>query len=73
MRNYLHHDCKMLQVWAGKVANDTDYIVFIREDIGTFAILTSPGGSDLYTISDAGQVVFMHSKNLRKLAAMNDK
>lgn len=73
VRKYLQFDCNMLQVWAGKVANDTDYIVFISHDLDDFAILTSPGGSDLFTIADAGAVIFMHSKNLRKLAQANDR
>ena len=72
MRNHLQKEHNMLQIWAGKVENDTDYIVFVGEKIHEFAILTSPGGSNEYTLSSAGDVVFMHSKNLRKLARMND-
>jgi len=73
MRKYLQHDLNMLQIWAGKVENDTDYIVFVSNDVSNFIILTSPGGSDVYTISDYGDIIFMHSKNLRKLARINDK
>lgn len=73
MRNHLQKEHNMLQIWAGKVENDTDYIVFVGDAVEEFAILTSPGGSSEYTLSSAGDVVFMHSKNLRKLARMNDK
>lgn len=73
MRKYLQYDFGMLQIWAGKSEGDTDFMVFVGEDIEEFVVLTSPGGSELYTISDAGSIVFMHSKNLRKLARINDK
>lgn len=73
MRKHLLHDLFMLQVWAGKSEGDTDYIVFIGAEIEEFVILTSPGGSSVYTITEMGDIVFMHSKNLRKLARMNDK
>lgn len=73
MRNYLQKEHNMLQIWSGKIENDTDYMVFVGSEVEEFAILTSPGGSNEYTLSSAGDVVFMHSKNLRKLARMNDK
>lgn len=73
MRQHLQFDHNMLQVWAGKVENDTDFIVFVGVDAEEFVNLTSPAGSDVYTIADHGQIMFMHSKNLRKLARMNDK
>ena len=73
MRKHLQFDHNMLQIWAGKVEGDTDFIVFVGADVEEFVILTSPGNSDVYTISDHGPILFMHSKNLRKLARMNDK
>ncbi len=73
MRRHLQFDHNMLQIWAGKTKGDTDFIVFVGEDVEEFVILTSPGGSDVYTVSDHGSIIFMHSKNLRKLARINDK
>lgn len=74
MRKHLQHDHHMLQIWAGKTGDeDTDYIVFVGEEVEEFVILTSPAGSSEYTITEHGQIIFMHSKNLRKLARMNDK
>ncbi len=73
MRNHLQKEHNMLQIWSGKVDDDTDYMVFVGAEVEEFAILTSPGGSNEYTLAAAGDVVFMHSKNLRKLAKQNDK
>ena len=74
MRKHLQHDHQMLQIWAGKTGNeDTDYIVFVGEEVEEFVILTSAAGSTTYTITEHGPIIFMHSKNLRKLARMNDK
>lgn len=74
MRKHLQFDHNMLQVWAGKTGDDdTDHILFIGADVEEFAILTSVAGSSTYAISEHGQIIFMHSKNLRKIARANDK
>ncbi len=74
MRNHLQHDHAMLQIWAGKTGDDdTDHIIFVGQEVEEFVILTSPAGSTTYTITEHGNIIFMHSKNLRKLARMNDK
>ena len=68
MRKYLQFDCRMLQIWAGKIQDDTDYILFVSQDGDHFAVLTSPGGDDTYTVSAGGDLIFLHEKNLRKLS-----
>lgn len=72
MRRYLQHDCRMLQVWAGKTDNDDDYVTYISNDLSFFAVLSSDKGTREYTVSTIGDVIFMHQKNLLKLAEMND-
>lgn len=71
MRRYLQHDCMMLQVWAGKTDNDDDYVTYISNDLSFFAVLSSDKGTRIYTVSTVGDVIFMHEKNLIKLASMN--
>lgn len=73
MRNHLQFDHEMLQVWAGKAEGDVDFIIFVSENVQEFVILTSQPNSAVYTITDYGQIMFMHSKNLRMLAKINDK
>ena len=70
MRKYLQRDCRMLQIWAGKIQDDTDYILFVSERGEEFAVLTSPGGDSTYTVSAGGDIIFLHEKNLHKLADM---
>lgn len=71
MRRYLQRDCLMLQVWAGKTEADDDYVTYISNDLSHFAVLSSDKGTREYTVSTVGDVIFMHEKNLLKLAAMN--
>ena len=68
MRRYLQKECRMLQVWAGKTDSDDDYVTYISEDLSFFAVLSSDKGTRLYTISTVGDVIYMHEKNLHKLA-----
>ena len=70
MRNYLQKECGMLQVWAGKTPQDDDYITFVSENAEYYAVLYSAASTTDYTISIAGDVVYMHQKNLLKLAEM---
>ncbi len=72
MRRYLQKDCRMLQVWAGKTSDDDDYVTYISSDLSHFAVLSSDKGTREYTVSTIGDVIFMHEKNLLKLAEMND-
>ena len=72
MRRYLQKDCRMLQVWAGKTDADDDYVTYISSDLSHFAVLSSDKGTRIYTISTVGDVIFMHEKNLLKLAEMNE-
>lgn len=72
MRRYLQRDCRMLQVWAGKTDADDDYVTYISSDLSHFAVLSSDKGTREYTVSTIGDVIFMHEKNLLKLAEMND-
>ena len=72
MRNYLQKDCSMLQVWAGKTDTDNDYLTFVCNKVEHYAVLQSPATSRDYTVVIAGDIVFMHTKNLLKLAEMNN-
>jgi len=72
MRRYLQQECRMLQVWAGKTDSDDDYVTYVSNDLSFFAVLSSNKGTREYTISTVGDVIFMHEKNLIKLASMND-
>ncbi len=72
MRRYLQQDCMMLQVWAGKTDGDDDYVTYISNDLSFFAVLSSDKGTREYTVSTVGDVIFMHEKNLLKLAEMNN-
>lgn len=71
MRGYLQQECRMLQVWAGKTDADDDYVTYISNDLSFFAVLSSKKGTREYIISTVGDVIFMHEKNLIKLASMN--
>ena len=73
LRNYLVKECNMLQVWAGKTADDDDYITFVSEDLEQYAVMQSPASSREYTISVGGDIMFMHEKNLIKLAEIAAK
>lgn len=68
LRNYLQRDCNMLQVWAGKTVDDDDYITFVSGDLEYYAVIQSPATSREYMIIVAGDIMFMHEKNLLKLA-----
>ena len=70
MRSYLQKECGMLQVWAGKTTDDDDYITFVSEHADYYAVLYSPATTRDYQITVAGDVVYMHQKNLMKLAEM---
>lgn len=70
MRKYLQHDCNMYQVWAGKTVDDDDYITFVCGDLEHYAVLQSPATSRDYMILVAGDIVYMHEKNLFKLAEL---
>lgn len=68
IRNYLQRECNMLQVWAGKTADDEDYLTFVDEQLEHYAVVQSPATSREYTIVVAGDIMFMHEKNLHILA-----
>lgn len=68
MRNYLQKDCHMLQVWAGKTENDDDYVTFVCDKMEHYAVLHSPATTRDYTVQISGEIVYMHEKNLLKLA-----
>ena len=70
MRNYLQKECNMLQVWAGKTVDDDDYITFVCEDMEHYAVLQSPTNSREYTVIVSGDIVYLHEKNLDKLAGI---
>jgi len=72
LRRYMQYDCRMLQVWAGKTAEDDDYVTYISSDLSHFAVLSSDKGTREYVVSTVGDVIFMHEKNLLKLAEMNE-
>ena len=73
MRNYLQKECGMLQVWAGKTVGDDDYMTFVCDKLEHYAVLHSPATTRDYTVTVAGDIVFMHKKNLLKFAEMSDK
>lgn len=68
LRKYLQHECDMLQVWAGKTIDDDDYMTFVCDKIEHYAVIQSPVNSRDYTVIVAGDIMFMHEKNLLKLA-----
>jgi len=68
LRNYLVKDCGMLQVWAGKTVDDDDYMTFVCNKIEHYAVIQSPATTREYTVIVAGDIMFMHEKNLLKLA-----
>jgi len=73
IRKHLQKEHNMLQIWAGKTGGeDTDYIIFVGGGTEEFVVVTSLAGSSVYTITEHGQIIFMHSKNLRKLARSSD-
>ncbi len=72
MRRHLQSECGMLQVWAGKTVEDDDYVTYISSDLSHFAVLSSDKGTREYVVSTVGDVIFMHEKNLLKLAEMNE-
>ena len=68
LRKYLVKDCNMLQVWAGKTEDDDDYLTFVCDNMIHYAVIQSPATTREYMIIVAGDIVFMHEKNLLKLA-----
>lgn len=69
MRKYLRMECGMMQVWHGKTVDDDDYITYVCDDAEHYAVLQSPATSREYTVIVAGDIMFMHKKNLEILAA----
>jgi hypothetical protein len=63
----------MLQVWGGKTEELENFQVYLSEDLRYFGVIRSAADEDTYTVAIAGDVTYVHTKNLLKLQKIVEK